>query len=131
MKPTRISIRNEVRRQLKQSPSFNRLRVADQRALVNTLTTGVYSGFSDKRHPPRKSRTSKKKFPSRTPRKGSKVLLKNVDFPKFVARLIQGVFDANVDTTIQQMKAYADLLRQVAKTIDHFAKRSGWDDDDD
>lgn len=44
------------------------------------------------------------------------------DFPSFVAGLIQGVFSAIVTASITQMKAYADLLQNVAETVDQFAK---------
>jgi hypothetical protein len=45
----------------------------------------------------------------------------SVDFPKFVGGLIQNVFQAIVDASIQQMEAYADLLKAVAQTVDQFA----------
>ena len=44
-----------------------------------------------------------------------------VDFPKFVGGLIQNVFQAIVDASIQQMEAYADLLKAVSQTVDQFA----------
>jgi hypothetical protein len=49
-------------------------------------------------------------------------LVKKVDFPAFVAGLINGVFKAIVDTSIQQMRAYGELLANVAKTVDQFAQ---------
>jgi len=49
-------------------------------------------------------------------------LVKKVDFPKFVSGLVQGVFRAVVDASIQQMQAYAELLAAVAKTVDEFAR---------
>jgi hypothetical protein len=49
-------------------------------------------------------------------------LVKKVDFPAFVAGLINGVFKAIVDTSIQQMRAYGELLSNVAKTVDQFAQ---------
>ncbi|MFZ5636460.1 MAG: hypothetical protein ACOY82_07705 [Pseudomonadota bacterium] len=45
----------------------------------------------------------------------------SVDFPKFVGDLIQNVFQAIVDASIQQMEAYAELLKAVAQTVDQFA----------
>lgn len=45
----------------------------------------------------------------------------SVDFPKFVGGLIQNVFQAIVDASIQQMEAYASLLKAVAQTVDQFA----------
>src|SRR5688572_17241070 len=47
-------------------------------------------------------------------------LVKKVDFTKFVSGLIQGVFQAIVDSSIQQMRAYGELLANVAKTVDQF-----------
>ena len=49
-------------------------------------------------------------------------LVKKVDFPKFVGGLIQNVFQAIVDSSIQQMRAYGELLANVAKTVDDFAR---------
>src|SRR5262249_5579857 len=43
-----------------------------------------------------------------------------IDFPQFVASLIQGTFKAIVDASIQQMQAYAELLKNVATTVDRF-----------
>jgi hypothetical protein len=47
-------------------------------------------------------------------------LLGEVDFPAFVADLIQGVFDAIVAASIQQAEAYTELLKQVSETVDEF-----------
>jgi hypothetical protein len=49
-------------------------------------------------------------------------LIDAVDFPAFVAGLIEGVFEAIVDATIEQMKAYAKLMNEVAKTVDALAR---------
>ncbi len=43
-----------------------------------------------------------------------------IDFPSFVSGLIQGTFQAIVDSSIQQMQAYAEMLKQVAGTVDQF-----------
>src|SRR5512141_1627878 len=40
----------------------------------------------------------------------------------FVSGLIQNVFQAIVDSSIQQMRAYGELLANVAKTVDQFAQ---------
>ena len=48
--------------------------------------------------------------------------IKQVDFPGFVAELIQGVFQAVVDSNIQQMEAYGELISNVAKTVDQYMK---------
>lgn len=36
-----------------------------------------------------------------------------------------------MESSIQQMEAYADLLASVTKTVDEFRKDEGDDDDDD
>ncbi len=49
-------------------------------------------------------------------------LVKKVDFPKFVSGLIKGVFQAIVESSIEQMRAYGELVANVAKTVDQFAQ---------
>jgi hypothetical protein len=48
-------------------------------------------------------------------------LLKEVDFPAFVSSLVKGTFNAVVDASIQQMKAYGELVNSVAMSITDFA----------
>ncbi len=55
-------------------------------------------------------------------------LVDAVDFPEFVSGLIQGVFQAIVDASIQQMEAYSELLAATAKTVDQFAQDHFSDD---
>ena len=50
----------------------------------------------------------------------ARATLNAIDFPSFVASLIQGTFQAIVDASIQQMEAYAELLKNVAGTLDRF-----------
>lgn len=47
-------------------------------------------------------------------------LIQEVDFPVFVAELVRGVFQAVVDSTIQQMEAYAELVQSVALSLNEF-----------
>jgi hypothetical protein len=47
-------------------------------------------------------------------------LVQKVDFPKFVGGLIQNVFQAIVESSIEQMRAYGELISNVAKTVDQF-----------
>lgn len=49
-------------------------------------------------------------------------LVEGVDFPKFVAGLIDGVFTAIVDASIKQMEAYAELVKNVAKSAEEFMR---------
>lgn len=50
----------------------------------------------------------------------ARATLSAIDFPAFVGSLIQGTFQAIVDSSIQQMEAYAELLKNVASTVDRF-----------
>jgi hypothetical protein len=50
----------------------------------------------------------------------ARATLNAIDFPEFVAGLIQGTFHAIVDASIQQMEAYAELLKNVAMSVDKF-----------
>jgi hypothetical protein len=46
--------------------------------------------------------------------------LNAIAFPTFVADLIKGTFRAIVDSSMEQMKAFGELLANVAKTVDQF-----------
>lgn len=48
------------------------------------------------------------------------LLMQKVNFPDFVAELIKGVFHAIVQSSIQQMEAYAQMVGQVAKSLQQF-----------
>ena len=48
--------------------------------------------------------------------------LDSVDFPAFVAGLVTGTFQAIVDSTSQQLREYADLVRSLAQTVDQFSR---------
>src|SRR5215471_17699279 len=50
----------------------------------------------------------------------ARATLNAIDFPAFVASLIEGTFQAIVDSSIRQMEAYAELLKNVATTVDRF-----------
>lgn len=46
--------------------------------------------------------------------------LRAIAFPTFVADLVRGTFQAIVNTSIQQMEAFGELLENVSKTVDQF-----------
>jgi hypothetical protein len=54
----------------------------------------------------------------RTTSEVAAALVAAVDFPAFVADLINGVFEAIVDLSIRQMEAYGDLVAAVADAIE-------------
>ena len=47
-------------------------------------------------------------------------LLQAVNFPTFVSSLVQGVFHAIVQSSIEQMEAYGKLVADVAKTLNQY-----------
>jgi hypothetical protein len=47
-------------------------------------------------------------------------LVKNVDFPAFVGGLVNNVFRVIVETSIEQMRAYGELVANVAKSADDY-----------
>lgn len=51
-------------------------------------------------------------------------LVNEVDFPGFVAQLVNGTFDAIVDASIRQMESYSSLVAAVAKTVDQFTEEN-------
>ena len=55
---------------------------------------------------------------------GADRLVTDVDFPDFVSNLLNGVFDAIVDSSIRQMEAYAKLVAGVAKSLDEFTNEN-------
>ena len=55
-------------------------------------------------------------------------MLESLAFPDFVASLVQGTFQAIVDSSIQQMEAYSQLLASVSKTVDQFMDEHITDD---
>lgn len=51
---------------------------------------------------------------------GQRELAEEVNFPNFVGELIRGVFQAVVEMSIEQMKAYGELVKASADSIDDF-----------
>ncbi|MEZ5426048.1 MAG: hypothetical protein R2747_07280 [Pyrinomonadaceae bacterium] len=52
----------------------------------------------------------------------TKETLNAISFPTFVADLIQGSFNAIVQSSIHQMEAYLKLVENVSKTVDQFMR---------
>src|SRR5262245_14720114 len=50
-------------------------------------------------------------------------LVDSVDFPKFVADLLKGVFNANLTVMKQQTDAYIKLLKEATKSVGDFIKQ--------
>lgn len=46
--------------------------------------------------------------------------IENVDFPQFVKDLLEGVFEANLKVTLDQMESYVDLLKAATASVSKF-----------
>jgi hypothetical protein len=137
------TVRPEVRSILERSPGFVRMTPEEQRELARTMVKvcsylsnpdglaarelsangGVLASAQDAAKTDAKF--AGKDFEAGAVKQGVEqfgALVKKVDFPKFVSGLIQGVFQAIVDSSLQQMRAYGELLANVAKTVDQFAQ---------
>jgi len=49
-------------------------------------------------------------------------LVQEIDFPSFVGGLVDGVFNSIVTSSIKQMEAYAELVKNVSKSVDQYMK---------
>src|SRR5262249_25445854 len=47
-------------------------------------------------------------------------MVKEIDFPTFVASLVEGTFHAIVKSSIEQMQAYADMVKSVSQSLNEF-----------
>jgi hypothetical protein len=55
---------------------------------------------------------------------GADRLVTDTAFPSFVSSLLNGVFEAIVDSSIRQMEAYAELVAGVAQSLDEFTNEN-------
>lgn len=138
----RAVVAREVQELLKRSPTFKALPPAEAKRLQEDMTKvttfladpAPVRGLEEKTANPigdLKQRLAEdpgavgKDFRAGAVREGVEQfgeMVKKVDFPKFVASLVQGVFQAVVNASIQQMQAYGELLSATSKTVDQFAK---------
>src|SRR5262245_27967984 len=49
-------------------------------------------------------------------------VIADVNFPAFVGGLIDGVFNSIVTTSIKRMEAYAEMVKNVSKSVDQYMK---------
>ena len=133
--------RSAVRKLLESSPAYRALPPDKRRDIAqNTVRVASYmadpNGLLSKKPPVATARAPKKVARARGPAAAhlavlgdrrvldasaaTAALLQQVDFPEFVEGLIQGTFNAIVNASIEQMKAYGKLVEQVAKTVDRF-----------
>jgi hypothetical protein len=51
-------------------------------------------------------------------------MVKEINFPQFVASLIDGTFKAIVTSSIEQMKAYAEMVQSVSASLNEFKDKN-------
>ncbi len=150
--PTLPIVRAEVKNLLTKSSAFSDLPPDKKKELANDMvkvahyivggrdgtnvpTAAELAGSTDKTdtsgsklpgdRPRPPDRTASKDMEANAAKQGTQAftdLVKGVDFPKFVAGLIDGVFSAIVDSSIKQMEAYAELVKNVSKSVDQYMK---------
>jgi len=140
------AVRPEVRKLLTDIPAFHALAPAEQKALAANMVK-VMSYISDpngvtdavRKQPLAVAQNDAveatkqnlsaspgmvgKDFKAGAVREGVDqfgAMVKKVDFPKFVGGLIKNVFQAIVESSIEQMRAYGELIANVSKTVDSF-----------
>ncbi len=140
-------VRAKTKELLTQSRAFRRLPKATQTSLAHDLVkVGAYiaggesgdnvpttyalgqdatSGADLPSSRPQPPRPAGADFQAEAARQGGRALtdtIRAVNFPEFVAGLIDGVFNAVVDASIKQLEAFAELVKNVAKSVDQFMK---------
>lgn len=127
-------VRRYVRGLLEDASAFNALPAEERKKLARDLVT-VLSYLTDERgglsaKPAIALESGNlvgKDFKAGAAREGVrafKQLVSAVDFPKFVAGLIDGVYKSIVSSSIQQMEAYGKLLAAVVKSVQQFAQEN-------
>jgi hypothetical protein len=140
-------VRRQVRGLLEQSPSFRALPHDKQREIAHhtvqvcdylaapegipgpTIAAAQAAGAGNARSlarglaGPKGGGAAEGVFTAQAAQQGAAVAgayLAAVNFPDFVAKLIQGVFHSIVLSSIEQMEAYGKLVQSVAMTLNQF-----------
>jgi hypothetical protein len=145
------TVRSEVRSILESTPAFRALPATDQKSLANAMVRvgafladdapgWVAQAQADAGAPAEQEKDPVGDLKQRLAEKPGQVgkdfkagavregveqygeMVKKVDFPNFVSELVNGVFNAVVKASMDQMKAYGELLAACAKTVDEFAR---------
>jgi hypothetical protein len=139
-------VRRQVRGLLEQSPAFRALPPEKQREIAHhtvqvcdylaapdgipgpALATAQAAGTGQRSLArglagPRGGGAAEGVFTAQAAQQGAAAAgayLQAVNFPDFVAKLIQGVFHSIVQSSIEQMEAYGRLVQSVAMTLNQF-----------
>jgi hypothetical protein len=96
---------------------------APVQGVVGALDTTDPSASTYSRDSAQVNKIGQAKFEAQAAKQGAEVaglLLQKVDFPRFCASLIEGVFHAIVHSSIEQMEAYGKLVSSVAQSLSQF-----------
>jgi hypothetical protein len=123
-------VRTRVREILTRTPAYRALPKPNQQSLARDMikvASAIAGGSGGTDLPTTAVFTRQKsRSGSRTPARAmttlSLSLINEVDFPNFVSGLIDGVFNSIVGASIKQMRAYAELVSNLAKTVDEFSQ---------
>ena len=136
------TVRKAVRSLLFSSPAFHQLSVADRQKMANNMVRVCHMAASLIREELESDQEILEKTTANEPVSVSRAqaagdefsgvaaervadttrrILNAVSFPRFVTDLINGVFKAMVDSNVQQMQSYVDLLNNVSASLDGFA----------
>jgi hypothetical protein len=131
--------RAHAREVLSASASFQQLGLEDQKALFKDIYQARYNELAQT-DDGTTSRALARSRPQPEPQKASDLIddqrhenrridqagqlagefIDEVDFPGFVRDLLKGVFDANLEVTVAQMKSYQQLLKTATASISKF-----------
>lgn len=131
---------DRTRRALAGSKSFQALDVAEQKQLFNELYRNNYSALAKATGTP--AQTAKALNTPAVKNAGDMIddqrhlnqridqagdlgadFIKQLDFPQFVADLLNGVFEANMKLNRDQMEAYRELLSEASKSVSAFVNQ--------
>lgn len=115
-----------VRDRMLEAPAYGRLSSADRHRMARNLDQLVEAGHRAESHGLSTPAAPKAKAPSTVPARDASTtfgnLVDQVDFVGFTSKLLHGVFDAIVDSSQQQMQAYAEMLESVVMSTKDFAQ---------
>jgi hypothetical protein len=138
---TRAEARQMARETLKKCAEFGRLPEKEQLGLYKSLVEACQTeldfrrsgrpGLARELAAPRKpltagdliddSRHGNKRIEQAGELAGD--FMRQVDFPRFVSDLLKGVFDANLEVTLKQMKEYINLMKAATTSLATFVQK--------
>lgn len=132
----RDQARRETQEMLSRTPAFLDLNQQEQLALYQQMYEAKATELSLRGPAPRKPRSAMATSMAdddpnainrntRIDQAGALIgdFVDQVDFPGFVKELLKGVFDANLEVTLDQMNTYIDLMKEATKAVSEFVRK--------